>query len=404
MFLSNVKNLVCQTEGVKTMTGELRAKNGIWQMRFSWKENTGKWKRKEESTRLSTDGNKRIAKDLMLKRLSELEAEIKINAEEPKKADSPLLLVEMEQWLDDVVIHQIRQNTFHQYKYAFSGGIAKYELFQQLKLKDVTPKVLQGFVTYKLNQGLTPSTIKKHFVILHKFFDYLWYLEEIADNPADRVRLPKLDRNQKGEIYSPEELQKLIVLFKNDPLYLFILLAVNYGMRRSEICGLKWDAIDLKNAHLYVQATSVVDCGAVLHTDNTKSRSSKRQLPLSNIVLQALKYERLKQMQNKMKLGADYHNNDFVCCWDNGLPLRPDYVTNHYKSVIVENGFRFVSLRNLRDTAATMLHKSGFDVKSIQGFLGHADVSTTANIYVHFDNQDMSKMADTIGDAIKKKA
>lgn len=68
-----------------------------------------------------------------------------------------------------------------------------------------------------------------------------------------------------------------------------------------------------------------------------------------------------------------------------------------------EKGFRFVRLKNLRNTAATVLHNQGFDVKNIQGLLGHADVQTTANIYVCFDEQNMHGMVDTLSDALRPK-
>ena len=109
-------------------------------------------------------------------------------------------------------------------------------------------------------------------------------------------------------------------------------------------------------------------------------------------------------MKNKMMFGESYKDNGFVCCWPDGSPLRPDYVTNHYKRILQKSDLRFVSMRNLRDTAATVLHNQGFDVKSIQGLLGHADVSTTANIYVHFDDRDLHGMVNAMDGIIGKKA
>lgn len=382
------------------MTGYIRVKNGIWQMCFSWKDHTGKWCKKEISTRLKEKGNKRRAEAMMKEKLAEMEKQ----SIETTMKESTLFLEEMEHWLDEIMVYEVRPHTLHQYKYVFRSRISAYPPFQGLRIKDITPRVLQGFIIHEQKQGLSPSSIKKHFVNIHKFLKYLWQMDEIQTNPADRVKLPKSDRSQKGSVYSPEELQRLLSLFEEDPLHLFVLIAATYGMRRSEICGLKWDAVDLDAGYLYVKATAIVDCGEVVYSDQTKSRSSRRRLPLSQMVLAALRKEHLQQRKNRLAYGPAYQNHQLVCCWPDGSPLRPDYVTYHYKRIIQKSDLRFVNLKNLRDTAATVLHNNGFDVKCIQGLLGHADVSTTANIYVHFDNLDMSPMANAMDNILRKKA
>lgn len=382
------------------MTGFIRVKNGIWRMCFSWKDQRGQWQKKEESTGLKEKGNKRKAQAMMESRKKELEDQ----SAEATALENNLFLDEMQKWLNDIMVHEVRPATLHQYQYVFDGRISKYKPFINLKIKDLTPRVLQGFVTYEAKAGLSPDTIKKHFVNIHKFLRYLWKMDVIQSNPADRVQLPRRDRRQKGDVYTEEELWKLIDLFAGDQMHLFIQIAATYGMRRSEICGLKWDAIDLKNGYLYVQATGVVDCGRVIYSSDTKSWSSRRKLPLTKTLSNALKMERLVQMKNKMMFGESYKDNGFVCCWPDGSPLRPDYVTNHYKRILQKSDLRFVSMRNLRDTAATVLHNQGFDVKSIQGLLGHADVSTTANIYVHFDDRDLHGMVNAMDGIIGKKA
>ncbi|MBS5704383.1 MAG: site-specific integrase [Butyricicoccus pullicaecorum] len=316
--------------------------------------------------------------------------------------ENKLFLEEMKKWLDTIMVHEVKKPTLDQYQYAFSGRIAKFAPFKKLKMKDLTSALLKEFVTYENQLGLDPDTVRKDFSNISKFLEYLWRLELIHENLAKRGTKPRKKRKQQ-DVYTLDELNKLLELFKDDPIYLYVMLAANYGMRRSEICGLKWDAVDLKNGYLDVRATGVVDCGKVIYSDSTKSKSSRRRLPLSKSVSDALKMERFKQQQNKAKFGSEYKDNGFVCCWTDGSPLRPDYISNHYKKVILKKGFRFVRLKNLRNTAATVLHNQGFDVKNIQGLLGHADVQTTANIYVCFDEQNMHGMVDTLSDALRPK-
>lgn len=102
-------------------------------------------------------------------------------------------------------------------------------------------------------------------------------------------------------------------------------------------------------------------------------------------------------------MGSEYKRLGYVCCWPDGAPLLPDYVSKHYRKVIEQNDFPFVQLRNLRDSAATLLHKKGFDAKSIQPLLDHADASTTANIYIHSSEDDLLVLADTLENSLTRK-
>lgn len=145
------------------MTGFIRVKNGIWRMCFSWKDQRGQWQKKEESTGLKEKGNKRKAQAMMESRKKELETQ----PAEATALENNLFLDEMQKWLNDIMVHEVRPATLHQYQYVFDGRISKYKPFINLKIKDLTPRVLQGFVTYEANAGLSPETIKKHFVNIH---------------------------------------------------------------------------------------------------------------------------------------------------------------------------------------------------------------------------------------------
>lgn len=373
------------------MTGALRIKNGIYQMRFSWKDSTGKWRRKEETTRLAAKGNKRAAEAMLKKRLVELETLIASGA----PVQSPIFLEEMERWLDVVVVHDVRSNTLHQYKAVFRKHIKTYLPFQKLLISNLTAKLLQEYINEKASY-LSAETVHKHFANLHKFLDYMWRLDVISYNPADKVKLPKKNRQQRGSTYTVTQLQQLFDLFKSDPLELAIHIASTYGIRRSELCGLKWDAVDLERGYLTICHTAIVDCGRVIYSDNTKSQSSRRRLPITPHIRELLKAEQMRQQENREKLHNAYRDWGYVCCWADGSPILPEYLSAHYRKVLKSSDLPFIQFRNLRDTVATLLHESGHDVKSIQGWLGHSDPSTTAKYYVHFQDADMMRMAQTM--------
>lgn len=384
------------------MTASLKVRNGIFQMIFSYKSVDGVWKQKSESTGLPEKGNKRRAEAMLKERLAEVEKQ----ALEQPKVSKVLFLSAMEEWLNDVMTFKVRENTLHTYKHVFKKHINTFPKFQGIELCDLTSKMLQDYVNEKA-KTCAPETIRKHYANIHKFLDYVWRLEMIPTNPADRVELPPKNRQQRGQVYSEEQLKQLFELFRGDALETAILITATYGLRRSEICGLKWDAVDFDNGPtgcLYIQFTAIVDEGKVCYSDRTKSRSSRRKLPLTPMVRERLKAEKIRQAENQLKLGGGYKRLGFVCSWPDGTPILPEYMTCHYREVIHAHDFPFIQLRNLRDSAATLLHKKGFDAKSIQPFLGHADASTTANIYIHAAEDDLQHLADALEASLCQKS
>jgi integrase len=221
------------------MTASLQVKNGIYQIIFSCKDNSGKWRQKSESTGLKEKGNKRKAEAMMKERLAVREAEL----ESPPVERGPLFLDTMERWLADVMSFKVRENTLHQYQHVFDKHIKLFPAFIDTELREITPKMLQDYISLKI-KTLDPETVRKHHANIHKFLDYAYRLELIKSNPADKLELPPRNREQRGKVYAEGQLQQLMDLFKGDILETLIIITATYGLRRSEICGLKWDAVD----------------------------------------------------------------------------------------------------------------------------------------------------------------
>ena len=380
------------------MTASLRVKNGIYQMVFSYKDTSGNWKKKSESTGLKERGNKRRAEAMLDKRRAELEAE----SLEAIEAENVSFLDAMRAWLSDVMSFKVRENTLHQYEFVFKKHISTFEGFKELRLNKLTPKILQDYINLKAKTHAA-ETVRKHHANIHKFCDYAWKLNILPNNPADKVELPPRNRHQKGNIYNEKQIQQLLQLFHDDILETAILITATYGLRRSEICGLKWDAVDFDDGPtgcIYIRSTAVMDQGKVVYSDRTKSDSSRRRLPLTPTIREHLKALKRKQAEGQLRAGAAYNRQGYICCWEDGTPILPEYVSRHYLQTVRKSQLPYVQLRNLRDSAATILHKRGFDAKSIQPLLGHADASTTANIYIHFSADDLQTLAEEMETAL----
>lgn len=370
------------------VTGSLRLKRGIWQLQFDYQDATGQRKQKSESTGLPEKGNKRRAQKLLEERLSEMTQQYE-TALDNRKVE---FLSFMRSWLDDVVVHQVKENTFSQYNMVYNGYIAKYKPFHGVKLQALTPALIQSYYNAQLKNGLSPNTVRKHHANLHKCLSYAVRLGMLTQNPSDQTELPPKQKYKGATAYTPEQLKQLLEVFENDPLETPVRIAVTYGLRRSEVCGLRWDAVDFDTNTLSVCHTAVVDNGKVIYSDNTKTASSNRVLPLTASMRTYLLKVREQQEASKSLFGSAYQDSGYVCTKPNGEPINPNFVTHHFQRMLKTNNLPVIRFHDLRHSAVYALRKGGCDAKDIQCWLGHSDVSTTLNVYGHVLNSDLGRL------------
>ena len=222
-------------------------------------------------------------------------------------------------------------------------------------------------------------------------------LDIIPTNPADKIERPK--KNQFiGAHYTLEELQILFEKSKNDPLELVILIASFYGLRRSEVLGLKWSAFDFTNNTITIKHKAIEaivdDKRTLLLKDKTKNKSSYRSLPLIQEIKEALLEHKKKIENNKKVCGNSYMKEykDYIFIDSVGKIFRPEYITDHF-SLLLKN-------QNLRHSCASLLLAKNVPMKAIQEWLGHSTYSTTANLYTHLESNTKNVSANVLANAI----
>ncbi|MBR6100986.1 MAG: site-specific integrase [Ruminococcus sp.] len=185
---------------------------------------------------------------------------------------------------------------------------------------------------------------------------------------------------------------------KNDPLHIVILIAAYYGLRRSEVVGLKWSAIDFSGRTVNIKHKVLQDGSDLKGFDVMKTKSSYRTLPLIPIVEQELIAERERQAEMKRVFGMSYNRNyeEYICVDAVGELIKPNYVTDHFKVILKQNGLRKIRFHDLRHSCASLLLANGVQMKLIQEWLGHSDISTTSNVYSHVDSESKKMSAKAI--------
>lgn len=223
----------------------------------------------------------------------------------------------------------------------------------------------------------------------------------IQINPLDCVDAPK-NNNFVGSYYSPEEVKQLMEIVKGTHLELPVILGFFCGMRRSEIIGLKWSAVDFEHNTFSIRHTvttaTVNHKRELIFKDRTKNKSSRRSLPLEPLVREKMLELKEKQERYKKLCKSSYNKEyvDYVFVNEIGDIITPDYVSRHFNDILEKTGMRHIRFHDLRHTAASMLLANGVSMKEIQEWLGHSDFSTTANIYSHLDYNSKLVSANTM--------
>ena len=393
------------------ITGSVQINKGYYFIVFNLYNEYGKRKPEWHSTGLKVDNNER--KNNQNKKQAEKilkEELVKINAENSfsnkmnpiaknSKYSNILFCDYMLEWLANEK-PKVAKTTYIGYEQVVKGRLYPYFKEKKIKLIDLRPKDIQDFINYLYKQNLKGSTIAHYTSNMSTALKEAVIAELIQFNPMDRIE------SVKKEVYIPnfytdDELIDLIEIIKTEKLELALTLGIIYGLRREEILGLTWEAIDFKNKSITIRKTvgrgKYDGVTQFLIKDIPKNKSSYRTLPLFDFIADLLKKYKEKYKEYEKIFGNTYitEYKDFICLMENGELVKPDYVDRTFSKILKTNGFRHIRLHDLRHSCATLLLRNGVPLSEIQKWLGHSNIVTTQR-YSHLDYSDKTIPANML--------
>ena len=385
LFLSTADRGRPKPKEVFMVAGHLQEKNGIYYVVLTYKTYDGKRKTKWQSTGLPIKGNKRRAEAMMRELQDDFEPPVDPNGP-PSKA--MLFADYLVQWLE-IAKSTVKLTTYASYKELSNSRIIPYFRNLGVTLGDLKAVHIQAFYQEQLER-VKPNTVIHYHAVIHRALKYAVKTDLIDVNPADKVDRPKKNEFT-GNFYGKDEMNALFDAVRGSKIEVAVMLTAFYGLRRSEVVGLKWAAVDFEQNTIeicHTVTTVRLDGKEVLVESNgTKTKSSKRTLPLVPVFRERLLALQEEQKENRKLCGRCYNKKyaDYICVDAMGNLLKPDYLSNSFQIILQNYHLRRIRFHDLRHSCASLLLANGVPMKMIQEWLGHSDFSTTANIYSHLD-------------------
>ena len=367
------------------------------------------------------------------------------------KGEKITLQVFSEKWMKEYCLNNLSPTTYHSYQQYLDQKILP--ALGHLKLTKIQPMHLQSFYNNLLEGGVrkdgkeggySTSTIKKCHAILSSILNIAVHWQVIESNPCERVTAPKQkeikddikyfnleqseaflnaiemeysstykahdridDTGKKYHVEAYTEARELPLQLK-----VYFYLALFGGLRRGELIALTWDDINFTDNTVSVtKSTGYANKTTI--TKVPKNKSSIRTINIPKPTMELLKKYKKDQQELRISLGDQWQDGNYIFIQWNGkqMNLSTPYqafkeIINKYNDTLDDKGIKLpnIPLHGLRHTSATLLISENIDVRTVSARLGHAQTSTTMNIYAHSLKKSDEIAADTLGNLFKKQA
>jgi integrase len=291
-----------------------------------------------------------------------------------------------------------RKNTVAYSTYRVYGSLIRNHIAKEIgdiKLKDLKTRHLQEILNDRFDKGLKSGSIKLLHAIVNRSLKQAVKERIVHSNPAQAVEVPKKQEEDKLHTWNKKQVNKFLARASDHRYYMVFFLAVNTGMRKGELLGIKWEDIDFNKKRIEVKRQAIrTDKGTILKKPKTKA--GNRIIPVTDNVIKKLKKHKIRQSENKLALGSNYKDKDLVNCNKIGDLINPVTAYTEFKEIIRSIKLPDIRLHDLRHTFSTLFLEAGGNIKTLQQILGHSSISVTMDTYSHVTDEMLDSAAKNI--------
>lgn len=286
----------------------------------------------------------------------------------------------LSKWLVDYVENNVKYKTRRSYKETVKNHLVPN--LGNYMLDKLSPSIIQNYYTFCINEtNLSNTSIHYIHKILKQALNQAIKWQIINRNPCDSVTPPKKNK-PKHIIPNSEQINLILEECKFERIRTAVFLAIVTGMRRGEICGLKWEDVDLNKGMIYVRDALQRQDGEIKQV-SVKSDNSSRAIAISKVTVEYLASLKKKHSEEEEFLGNNYNRSNYICAWEDGRPMTPHYVTKKFRKIRDKLNIGKVRFHDLRHAHATFMLMDGVHPKIVSERLGHSSIGITMDIYSH---------------------
>jgi len=367
----------------------LTQKGNKWYVVINEKDTLGKWKKKYISTGTN---DKKIAEAKLVG------YENQINQGTYIAPDKMTLAELLQLWLEEYVEMECEETTYSSYE----SIVNKYLIpkLGHIPIQKLTAMDITKYYNFLLREGkgkekggLSLETVHRHHANLHSALKFAVEKGLLIRNVADLARPPKKKgndskklKNRKAKVYNSEQVKELLEAAKGDKIEVPVNLAVKAGLRNSEICGLIWSDVNYEKGYINIEQVRTIRRVKGIRKEiikPPKSDAGIRKIKIPQSLCVFLKSEHLRQKANKLKMGEQYFESEYVFRNPDGTLNNSQQLSKLFSNFLKENKLAVIRLHDLRHTYATILLKNKADLKTVQEYMGHADAKILLDTYAH---------------------
>lgn len=337
---------------------------------------------------------KRKRKDLYGKTRKEVAEKLKIILRDvqqgtPVVDDRQTVEQFLQHWLDAIIVEKVRPKTLHSYR-----EIARLHIIPDLgkkPLTKLTAQHVQSLLSQKRQSGLSARTVAYIRSVLVMALKQAMKWDLVTRNVAELVSAPREDTKELT-VLTQQQSTQLFEAARGNRFEALYMTALLLGLRRGEVLGLEWQHVDFDQRLIHIRKSITLIRGTTSISE-LKTKSSRRTLPLPEVLIEPLHKQKERQDLEKQTAGPEWNEHGLVFTTRYGTPINPSNLLKWFQKLLNEADLPHIRFHDLRHSCASLLAAQGVPARVAMDILGHSDIRITQNIYTHVFDESKREVA-----------